>query len=233
MSKYICKNYGSCQKADSRESIELPPGAEPICDECGFKLEPVEDDSARIPSRKKLLVGGFALAVLIAGASGYFWLGSSTSKRLAREAVAAVGPQKSDAQATGLPPDDKVLSEQKKEADAKIIAGGGAGASATQNSVIAKEFVKAAIPMMQAGKWREAEEQLMKAKQENPDEPLVYYNLAIVKLKQSQDKEAMANVEVALKKGFRDLPALESDADLKPLTSKPEYSALAGRYKTK
>lgn len=40
---YQCKNFGNCSKADSREVIELPLGAEPICPgpECRQTLTPV------------------------------------------------------------------------------------------------------------------------------------------------------------------------------------------------
>jgi len=224
MSKLICKNYGSCSKADARESIELMVGVEPICEECGFKLastEPAGDQK----SRKKLVVSA-VIGVVVIGAGLVTYLSSSSTPGKTAASVAAPQP-------TGLSPGEKALALQKGEADKKIIEAGGAGAATGQKVVIAKEYVKAAIPLMQAGKWREAEEQLLKAKGENPDEPLVYYNLAITHLKQLQSKEALAALETAFNKGFKEFSALEADADLKPLTSKREYAALAARFKGK
>ncbi len=228
MTKYTCKNYGSCAKADAREPIELTPGSEAIC-ECGFKLDPIEENSTGNPRKKKILFGGVALLVAIAGILTYLGL-DSTSKPSTTSGVAMGANIESGKATTGLVPDEKVLSGEKKEVDAKIIGSGGAGSMEIQKAVLAKELVKAAVSLMQAGKWSEAEMQLMKAKNENPDEPLVYYNMAIVKLKQSQSKEALAEIEMAFKKGFKDFRALEADVDLKSLRSKPEFAALVSRY---
>ena len=130
-------------------------------------------------------------------------------------------------------PDEKALDAQKKDTDQKILVGASASAAAAQTGVIAREYIKAAIPFMQAGKWTEAQAQLDKARAESADEPLIYVNQAILQLKQSKPKDALAQLEVALQKGFRDFAVLESDADLKPLTTRDAYKALRARYPTK
>ena len=231
MAKHICKNYGSCTKADSREAIELVPGSEPLCDECGFKLEPVDAKSEPGTVNRKLIVSGLATIVVIAAAIGAYLLMPPHNKTKAVAINTSTVPVTSTA--GGVAPDGKTLVSQKRDADAKILEAGGAGAPATQKTVIAKEYIKAAIPLMQAGKWQEAEAQLLKAKTENPDEPLIYVNTAIVRLKQTRDKEALTDLETAFKKGFKDFATLEGDADLKPLTTKPDYGAMAATYKGK
>ncbi len=232
MPKYICKNYGSCEKADAREIIELPPGSEPLHEDCGFKLELVEESDEAAVGKRRLVIGlGVLGAAVVVGAIAFFVSGSKPDASVA----SARSPQiaASSSTSTGLLPDANTLGNQKKDADTKIVNAGGVGVALTQKSVIAKEYIKAAIPLMQSGKWKEAEEQLLKAKSEDSEEPLVHYNMAIVKLKQSLSKEALSELEFAFKKGFRDFTALESDADLKPLTTKSEYKALLAAYKAK
>ena len=132
----------------------------------------------------------------------------------------------------GVLPNAEQLAKQKQSVDASLQSAASAP-QADQRVVIAKEYVKAAIPLMQVGKWTEAQAQLDKAKAESADEPLIYVNQAILQLKQSKPKDALAHLEVALQKGFRDFAVLESDADLKPLTSSDAYKALLARYPTK
>jgi len=232
MSKYLCKNYGSCGKADAREPIELIPGSEPVCSECTFKLEPMDDGSDPIPAYKKYVLAGIAALVVVAGAGGWYLFSPATKGKTDSASAVIVTPAVTPT-ATGAAPDEKQLAAQKQEADKKILEANSTGAVSTQKAVIANEYVKAAIPLMQAGKWEEADAQLLKAKSENPDEPLIYYNQAIIYLKQARDKDAMAALETALQKGFRDFSALESDVDLKPLTGKPEYVAMIGKFKGK
>jgi tetratricopeptide (TPR) repeat protein len=229
MSKHVCKNYGSCGKADSRELIEVAPGTDPLC-ECGFKLEASDEDIGYSTRTKKIFVGVGALAILVAAAS-YLLLPSPNTPGKTVIASQTTETPKQNSSVTGRAPDMQILSQQKKDTDSKILSGQTSSASATQNIVLAQEYIKAAIPFMQAGKWQQAEEQLRKAQSENPDESLVYYNLAIVKLRQAKNSEALEALELALKKGFRDFEALEADGDLKSLTSLSEYKLLAAKFK--
>ena len=226
MGKYICRNYGSCAKADAREEIELAPGAEPIC-ECGFELKPLESEAPDGGGKKKLglIVGGVVTAALLAG--GGFWMTKKGQPVTASSAQPASAPRTT---ASGVAPDAGQLAKAKEGVDASIKA----GAPATdQKVVIAREFIKAAIPLMQAGKWAEAQVQLDKAKAEFADEPLIYVNQAVLSLKQSKNADALMHLETAFQKGFRDYSVLESDADLKPLTSGDGYKKLIARYPAK
>ncbi|QTN22199.1 hypothetical protein HZ992_18845 [Rhizobacter sp. AJA081-3] len=226
MGKYICRNYGSCAKADAREEIELAPGAEPIC-ECGFELKPLESEAPEGGSKKKLvlIVGGVMAAALLTG--GGFWMTKKAQPVSTSSAPPAPAPR---ATASGVAPDAGQLARAKEGVDASIKA----GALATdQRVVIAREFIKAAIPLMQAGKWADAQVQLDKAKAEFADEPLIYVNQAVLSLKQSKSGDALTHLETALQKGFRDYSVLESDVDLKPLTSGDGYKRLIARYPAK
>jgi phosphate transport system substrate-binding protein len=60
---YICPNLGNCHKADIKETITLPTGAEPICPECQSKLipsKPVID----LPFKKIVIVAGILLLII-------------------------------------------------------------------------------------------------------------------------------------------------------------------------
>ncbi len=233
MAKYICTNIFNCSKADSKEEIEIAAGMEPVCQECGRPLKVV---NMPVPpsSRIKLVLLGVGLVALVAlGVGGWMVMGKSGARLMARSDAAstsvAVRPQ-------GVPPNDGKLAIDKKAVDGLIKAGPSSNPDATasaQKSVIAREFVKAAIPLMQAGRWAEANEQLNLAKAANPDEPLVYINLAISHFKQDQPKEALTFLETAFNKGFRDFSVLEADSDLKKLTNNESYKALVVRYQAK
>lgn len=229
MTKYVCRNYGSCTKADAREEIELVPGAEPVC-ECGFELKPVEADAPEGGSKRKLLlgVGGVVAVALLAGAAFMMTKsGIPTSSTAARSSPATGNA------AAGVAPNAEQLAKDKESVDASIKAGAISAPAVDQRVVIAREFVKAAIPLMQAGKWADAQTQLDKAKAEFADEPLIYINQAVLSLKQAKSKEALAHMETALQKGFRDFAILESDSDLRSLTASDAYKALVVRYPSK
>ena len=224
MPKYVCNNFGSCPAAGN--VIELPLGAELICPDDGYALEEVNERNV-----KKPLVIGMGAAVVLA-AIGTAWFVVSPAK--SPSMPAANGPSPATASSTkGMTPDAADQAKAKLGVDGKILDAGGSGALPDQKAVIAREYVKAAIPLMQAGKWQDADAQLLKAKNENPDEPLIYVNQAIIHLKQSREKEALSDLETAFQKGFKNFDAVEGDADLKPLARKPEYAAMVAPFKIK
>lgn len=224
MPKYVCNNFGSCPAAGN--VIELPLGAELVCPEDGYALEEVNEQNL-----KKPLVIGIGVAVVLA-AIGISWLVMSPAK--SPSTSAANGPSTATvSSARGMTPDAADQAKAKLGVDGKILAAGGSGALPDQKAVIAREYIKAAIPLLQAGKWQDADAQLLKAQNENPDEPLIYVNQAIIHLKQFRDKEALSDLETAFKKGFKDFGAVEGDTDLKPLTRKPEYAAMVAPFKSK
>lgn len=238
MPKYVCTNFGSCPAAG--KVIELPPGAELVCPEDGYQLEEAEDSKgwfaliAQLIARRKAVASVAAIALVAVGAGA--WYVSTVSNRAPSRAspvLTTPAALQSGSGTTGVAPDEEVLAAQKQDADKKILGGATTGAVAAQSVVIANEYIKAAVPLMQAGKWDEANAQLLKATAENPDEPLIYYNKAIIQLKQGKQKDALAALDMALQKGFKDFAALEGDSDLKPLRGLSEYTAIVAKYKAK
>ncbi len=232
MGKYLCKNYsGSCSKATSKEVLEIGSGMDPLCPECGMTLTDWTDPAT--PPRKKLIVAG-SLAVVVAAAGIGAWnlMERTPDQQVAQPAI-ATAPHGASAAAGGIAPDPGQLQADKQGVDAALAAADATKATTTQRQVIAREYVKAAIPFMQAGNWAEADAQLNKARDANPDEPLVYINLAITQLKQSRSQEALRLLEMAFEKGFRDFSVLEADADLRGLTQASSYRDLVARYQPK
>jgi len=225
MAKYLCKNFAACSKADSREEIDLPAGAETKCPECGAELHPAASSAGGgTPKSKAPVVAAVAALVLAVGGGGFWFL---SSKEAPVDVVASSSPPPN----AGVAPDDAKLQQDRRGVDGHITAGAPAAVTAdAQRRVIAQEYVKAAIPLMQAGDWAAADAQLERAREANPDEPLVYINQAIVQLKQARRQEALQLLEMAFDKGFRDFKALETEADLKRFTAEPSYRALVARY---
>jgi tetratricopeptide (TPR) repeat protein len=59
--------------------------------------------------------------------------------------------------------------------------------------------------------------------QVRPDNPRIYYHLARAHIQGGRKREAIESLRKAVANGFKDIGALESDADLEPLRGTPEY----------
>lgn len=225
---YLCKNFAACSKADSKEEIELPAGTETKCPECGAELHPMDTIRPGTPAKGKpaIIAGVAALVIAMAGGGTWFFMSEGDIE----PTLATASPNA----VVAVPPDEAELQKQKKLVDEQITGGKPAAVTSdAQRRVIAQEFVKAAMPLMQAGDWAAADAQLERAREANPDEPLVYINQAIVQLKQSRSKEALKLLETAFEKGFRDFQVLEKEPDLKKLTAGSSYRELIARYQAK
>ena len=227
MPKYVCNNHGSCPAAGL--VIEMPLGAELVCPDDGYALEEVLERN----SKKHLVIGGIVASVIVAAGAGWSLL--VPEKTLLPPSNPTQSPASTPTPSTsnGMSPDAAQQASAKRDVDERILTSSGTGAATNQKAVIAREYIKAAIPFLQEGKWQEADAQLLKAKSENPDEPLVYINQAISHLKQARENEAISALETAFQKGFKDFAAIEVDVDLKSLTSRPKYVAMAASYKSK
>src|ERR1700680_3257861 len=64
----ICPNIGNCEKANAKEPIAIPDGADLICPECGTKLLPLRP-RPRFP--RPVLLGLLVLLALLA-IGGFF-----------------------------------------------------------------------------------------------------------------------------------------------------------------
>src|ERR1700733_14450496 len=71
--EFRCKNYGICDKADSREIISIPDGAPAVCPECKRPLEAaVSGGGSAVGNRLKVPI--ILALVVIAILAGGYWL---------------------------------------------------------------------------------------------------------------------------------------------------------------
>jgi len=66
--KGICKNFGECDLADSKE-IQEAEKSNFVCEECGKPLHPIDDCGGKkvTPGKNKKLIAGAAAAIIILG----------------------------------------------------------------------------------------------------------------------------------------------------------------------
>ena len=77
----------------------------------------------------------------------------------------------------------------------------------------------------------EAQALLLHARELEAEHPIVDYNLAILRMRQSNSEEAIRHLNDAFKHGFRAFILLDSNPDLIPLKSDVRYGALVSRYR--
>ena len=94
-------------------------------------------------------------------------------------------------------------------------------------------MIKTAVAKMGQGDLDGAEKELMQARERDATEPLVYYNLGIVRLRQQQPEEALKQLEAAFMAGFKHFDAMDKDTDLDDLRSKPKFKELVTLYRKK
>jgi len=250
MAKYHCKNFGSCPKADAHEELEIAPGMDPLCPECGMTLTSAEAQ-ADGPVAKKWMVPAVigVVAVVMAGGSYWWWQAKQkavvvTAAGAAVEALTPVVKQVASAAADALKdklsgqptptagaPSEGEIDALMKAGESGLVKGDAQGAGKASERAVALEMIKSAIAYLGQGDLAKAESELNTAKARAPAEPLVYYNLAVVRIKQQRIDDAFAMLETAFAKGFKGLDAMEHDPDLAPLRKDARYQALLGKYR--
>ena len=73
----------------------------------------------------------------------------------------------------------------------------------------------------------------MQARERDATESLIYYNLAIVRLRQNLPEEALKQLEAAFTAGFKHFDAMDKDTDLDSLRDLPKFKELISRYRKK
>lgn len=251
MAKYHCKNFGSCPKADAHEELEIAPGMDPLCPECGMTLTAAEAQAD--PVVKKWMVPALIGAVAVVMAGGGYWWWQAKQKAVvvtaAGEVIGALAPiakqvasvaadalkdkrsgQPAPRVAAGAPSEGEI-DALKKAGESGLVKGDAQGAVKASERAVVLEMIKSAIAYLGKGDLTKAESELDTAKARAPEEPLVYYNLAVVRIKQQRIDDALTLLETAFAKGFKGLDAMERDPDLAQLRKDARYQALLGKYR--
>lgn len=93
------------------------------------------------------------------------------------------------------------------------------------------DFVHKAETKMDENNLFEAQALLLHALELEGAHPIVDYNLAILRMRQSNSEKAIQHLNDAFKHGFRAFILLDSNPDLAPLKSDVRYGALVSRFK--
>lgn len=238
MAKYKCPTLGDCDKANSGEIFERSPGEDLKCPGCGTLLESQMTPSASSGGKKMpFIAAGVAILALVAG-GGYFFKQSTAA---VAEPVAASATTTtttpSAAQAsdntskTGIAALEAETKELRVQSDANLARGDAVEAELASSKAASNEMLKVAIAKMAQGKLDEAEKDLTEARARAPKQSLVYYNMAILRLKQGRVDDALKEFEASFMAGFSYFDKMDQDSDLDGLRKTPHFLELVAKYR--
>lgn len=246
MAKYKCPTLGDCDRANAAEVFERAPGEDLKCPGCATLLE-AQAGASGGSTRNKLMLPLAAVAVLVAGAGGYLFLQgapvpdaseamvaapaqSAAAVAVADSSSAAPAPQ---AASIGISPSEADTAALRQQGEKQLLDGEASAAEASGNQAAANEMMKIAIARMAQGKLDEAEKELLAARARAPKQPLVYYNMAVLRLKQSRTDDALKEFEGAFLAGFTHFNEMDADTDLAVLRQDPRFAKLIAQYRPK
>lgn len=244
MTKYKCPTLGDCERANTGEVFERAPGEDLKCPGCATLLEPQRQAE---PGRKRplaLVAGIGAAVVLLAAGGGYAYLKQAPADAVVAQAApeAAPAPEAAASPAApasaaapqaagGIAPDENDTAVLRRESEARLRDGQAQAAEAAGSKAAANEMMKLAIAKMAQGKLDEAEKELEAARARAPQQPLVYYNLAVLRLKQDRTDDALKQFEASFMAGFDHFNEMDSDPDLAVLRADPRFGDLVKKYR--
>lgn len=244
MAKYKCPTLGDCERANAAEIFERSPGDDLHCPGCNTLLDQVQDNSGgKRGSPNKAAIAGAVVAVLALAGGGYFFFGhkaaqpaTSTESAAApaptaepvAEAAAASAPV---AAAGGIAPNETETAALRAKGESDLKTGNADGAEQASNKAAANEMLKLAIAKMSQGKLEEAEKSLTSARDLDPRQSLVPYNLAVLRLKQGRTDDALKEFEASFMAGFPYFDKMDQDPDLDGLRKDPRFIKLVEQYR--
>jgi tetratricopeptide (TPR) repeat protein len=239
MANYKCPTLGDCTHANAGEIFERSPGEDLKCPGCGTLLNLVSTPDKTGTGPKPMLIAAAAAVVVALAGGGYFFMGQKKETPLVVEqAVApASAPTPAQAQAKpaiapgGIAPSEAEIAEQKKKSELEIINGNAASAEQASNKAATNEMIKLAIAKMTQGKLDEAEKDLNAARERDPKQPLVSYNMAVLRLKQGRQDDAIKEFEASYMAGFSHFDRMDQDRDLDVLRKDARFTKLVDQYR--
>jgi tetratricopeptide (TPR) repeat protein len=245
MTHYLCKNFNTCDKADQRRPIELAPGSDARCPECGSALHATGQGPSKPEPEKgdswKKLIPVLGAVVLVGGAVAGYVLNKGrqaeaqpTAPALQPAETSAGTAKRSECIVASTAPQGAVqtrIDQHSQQAEDALKKGQSVDARQANDHALALQLVKSAITNLGQGRLADAESDLKTALERDPDEPLVDYNVAIVRLRQAQPEAALKSLEQAFCKGFKSFAEMEKDTDLEPLRATPAFAKLVAQYR--
>lgn len=244
MAKYKCPTLGDCDKANSGEVFERSPGEDLHCPTCNTPLEPQITAQPDGGGKKMVPVAAGVVVLALLAGGGYMFAKrapapapvsapvvavTAPAPAVAPAPVAAVAPTPAPA---GIAPSDAETKALRQQGQAQLADGDAQNAATASSRAAVNELLKVAIANMAQGKLAEADKDLAQARERGPKEPLVYYNTAILRLKQGRTDDAMKEFEASFMAGFSHFDKLAQDHDLDELRKTPRFAALLKQYDT-
>lgn len=196
------------------------------CEECQSKLQ-LSEAGTPGPIRRRIVVGAIATVIVLAVSGlAFFLTRTDPPPASAVKAPLASGKQTG----SGPKPDEKEIDKLRREGQAKLTSGDPAAAADASKRAASLEIIKVAIAYLSQGKLAEAEKELRDARERDPSEPLVHYNMAVLRIKQGKLDDALAELETSFAKGFKAYDAMTADSDLDALRKHPRFDATLKKY---
>lgn len=231
MAKYKCPTLGDCDKANAGEVFEIAPGEQTTCPACATQLELVPQDAGPT-SRPKAMIAALAAVVLaVAGGGAYMYAKRQAPIEVATADVPASETAVADAAPGGIAPSDAETKALQRQSEAGLVNGQAQQAEDSGSQAVANEMMKVAIAKMSQGKFDDAEKELLAARERAPKQPLVHYNLAVLRLKQARKDDALNEFEAAFMAGFSNFKEMDADTDLDGLRRDARFADLVKRYR--
>jgi len=207
-----CINFGNCEKADSREAIEVPEGAEFVCPQDGKPLQPVEaKNGGRGP---RLAVAALAGFLAVGGIAHFaFFRGEAGGQvEIAAQKDAKDSPPAPESSAALC--DLKAMEEAHRKGDCAIVVKMGevCAAKAPNDAILLNNL---ATGLLKCGEAQRAGLLLGKAIELKPEDPYLRYNQACVEVRLGNKETAVSQLRKACQFGlapatFRQDPDLAS-----------------------
>lgn len=130
-----------------------------------------------------------------------------------------------------IPPSDTETKALRQESQDKLSAGDAAAAEQASAKAAVNEMLKLAIAKMAQGRIEEAEKELNEARARDPKQPLVYYNMAVLRLRQGRMDDALREFEACFITGFSYFDQMDSDHDLDAIRTEKRFIDLVTKYR--
>ncbi len=242
MAKYKCPTLGDCDHANRGEIFERAPGEDIKCPGCGTLLNPINtpDDARSANNKIPQIIAGVTILAALAGGGYYFTsqptpLPTPVAEQIQVSAAptiaAPVAAQPAPASAPGILPSETETKALRQEGQNRLTDGDAASAELASSKAAANEMLKLAIAKMTQGKLDEAEKDLLESRARNPKQPLVAYNLAVLRLKQGRREDALKEFEASFIAGFSYFDKMDQDPDLDSLRKDSRFTELVASYR--
>lgn len=242
MAKYKCPTLGDCDRANAGEIFERSPGDDLHCPGCSTLLDLVPEPSGgRRGGIHKAAIAGAVAAVLALAGGGYYFMGRHAEPPQVQAETASVAPAPAaqgttasapaGAAVAGIAPNEAETAALRAKGESDLKTGNAESAEQASNKAAANEMLKLAIAKMSQGKLDEAEKSLASARDLDPKQSLVPYNMAVLRLKQGRTDDALKEFEASFMAGFPYFDKMDQDPDLDSLRKDPRFIKLVDQYR--